>query len=177
MVQADASKPQVTITGVTGFLGAWVAKYYLEENAYRVRGTVRSLNNATKIDPLKKTLGDELFSQLELVEADLLNEESIASAMSGTNFCIHTASPFVLADPEDPQTLIKPAVEGTKAVLNACKSVGVTKCVITSSIAAIRSVRPENWPADNTFDETWFSDTSPENTGISTYNKSKSLAE
>lgn len=90
---------------------------------------------------------------------------------------VHTASPFVLANPEDPQTLIRPAVEGTTAVLRACKTHGVQRLAITSSIAAIRSVRPENWPADNTFDETYWSDTSPENTTISTYNTSKTLAE
>ena len=90
---------------------------------------------------------------------------------------IHTASPFVLENPDDENVLIRPAVEGTTAVLEACKMHGVKKCVITSSIAAIRSVRPENWPADNTFDETYFSDASPENTGISHYNKSKTLAE
>ena len=38
-------------------------------------------------------------------------------------------------------------------------------------------MKPENWPADNTFDETFWSDTTPENTSISTYNKSKTLAE
>ena len=109
----DAAKPLVTITGVTGFLGSQTAKVYLEDGSYRIRGTVRDCNNATKIDPLKKTLGDELFAQLELVNADLLNEESISAAIAGSTYVVHTASPFVLANPEDPQTLIKPAVEGT----------------------------------------------------------------
>ena len=95
-------KPLVTITGVTGFIGAWTAKYYLESGQYRIRGTVRSTGNATKINPLKQTLGDELFGQLELVEADLLNQESIANAISGSKFVVHTASPFILGDPEDP---------------------------------------------------------------------------
>ena len=62
-------------------------------------------------------------------------------------------------------------------MLRACKANNVRRLAITSSIAAIRSVRPENWPADNTFDESFWSDTSPENTTISTYNTSKTLAE
>ena len=51
--------PIVTITGVTGFLGAWVTKFFLDTGNFRVRGTVRSLSNTGKIDPLKKTLGDK----------------------------------------------------------------------------------------------------------------------
>ena len=61
MVEADA-KPLVLITGVTGFLGSMTAKVFLEDGSYRIRGTVRDKNNAVKIDPLKKTLGEELFA-------------------------------------------------------------------------------------------------------------------
>ena len=57
MVEANA-KPLVTITGVTGFLGSTTAKLFLEDGNYRIRGTVRDTNNAAKIDPLKKTLGE-----------------------------------------------------------------------------------------------------------------------
>ena len=55
----------------------------------------------------------------------MLNEESIATALAGSTFVVHTASPFVLANPADPDTLIKPAVEGTTAVMRACKTHGV----------------------------------------------------
>ena len=41
----------------------------------------------------------------------------------------------------------------------------------------MRSVQKKDWPASNTFDESFWSDTSPENTDISTYNTSKTLAE
>lgn len=90
---------------------------------------------------------------------------------------VHTASPFVLANPDDPQTLIRPAVEGTTAVLNASKANNIQRLVITSSIAAIRSVLPANWPSDNTFDETYFSDPAEDNPNCTTYNRSKTLAE
>ena len=72
---------------------------------------------------------------------------------------------------------IKPAVDGTKAVLKACKSTGVRRLVITSSIAAIRSVRPENVPADNTFNESHWTDPADDNPEANTYNRSKTLAE
>ena len=107
----------------------------------------------------------------------MLDESSIAAALAGSTFVVHTASPFVLSNPEDPQTLIRPAVEGTTAVLNACKANGVRRLAITSSIAAIRSVMPADWPADNTFDETFWSDLREDNVGMSTYNRSKTMAE
>lgn len=83
----------------------------------------------------------------------------------------------MLSNPEDPQTLIRPAVEGTTAVLEACKTHSIRRLVITSSIAAVRSVRPENWPADSTFDESFWSDPAEDNPSCSTYNRSKTLAE
>ena len=42
-------KPRVTITGVTGYLGCLVARLFLRDGGYRVRGTVRNLDNDEKI--------------------------------------------------------------------------------------------------------------------------------
>jgi len=39
----------VVITGVSGFVGAWVCKVFLEHGGFKVRGTVRSLSNESKI--------------------------------------------------------------------------------------------------------------------------------
>ena len=55
------------------------------------------------------------------MNADLLNAESIMNAVNGSDFVVHTASPFILTfDSED--ELVKPAVEGTNAILEACKA-------------------------------------------------------
>ena len=58
---------------------------------------------------------------MELVEADLLDANSLLRAISGSSFVIHVASPFVIEEPRDPMVLIRPAVDGTLAVLEACK--------------------------------------------------------
>jgi dihydroflavonol-4-reductase len=50
---------------------------------------------------------------------------------------VHTASPFPIAAPKKEDELIKPALEGTTAVLKACHQNKVKRLVITSSIAAI----------------------------------------
>ena len=85
-----------------------------------MRGTVRSKTNPVKIEPLKEAFGEH-FEKLELVEADLLNEESLFKAIEGSTYVVHTASPFPIAAPKHEDELIKPAVEGTTAVLKACK--------------------------------------------------------
>ena len=69
----EASKPRVTITGISGFIGAQVCLHFLQHGGFTVRGTVRSKANEKKIEPLQKAYG-EYFKQLELVEADLLDE-------------------------------------------------------------------------------------------------------
>jgi len=171
----DAAKPIVTITGVSGFIGSQVCLDFLKSGEYRIRGTVRDKDNEAKIAPLRKAFG-EYFDQLELVNADLLNADSLASAIAGSTYVVHTASPFYF--PKDEEDVIKPAVDGTLAVMNACKASGVKRCVITSSVAAIAGVAKEDLPDVETgfFDETYWSNPDrPE--GLGGYMKSKTLAE
>mmetsp|Transcript_29240 Transcript_29240/g.54199 ORF Transcript_29240/g.54199 Transcript_29240/m.54199 type:complete len:336 (-) Transcript_29240:204-1211(-) len=171
----SSNKPLVTITGVTGFLGSHVALLFLQSSSYRVRGTVRSTLDSSKIDPLRKGLGD-LFSQLELVEANLLEKESILEAVAGSTYVIHTASPFVLGVKNE-DDIVKPAVEGTNAVMEGCKAAGTVKrIVLTSSIAAIFHCDPKDRPADGLFDESCWSDVDRPG-GVDPYVKSKTLAE
>ena len=109
----QGQKPLVTITGITGYLGSQTCLYFLQDGGFRVRGTVRSLASKTKMDPIKKGLGEH-FNQLELVEADLLDSESMKKAIAGSEFVVHTASPYILANiTNEDEQLIKPAVDGT----------------------------------------------------------------
>ncbi len=69
--------------------------------------------------------------------------------------------------------LIRPAVEGTKAVLAACQAAGVKRVSLTSSVAAIRNIPDATRP--ETLDESHWSDTTTNE--ITAYSKSKTLAE
>ena len=115
----ESTKPTVLITGVTGYLGSQVCLAFLKSGNYTVRGTVRDKNNEKKLAPIRKSFGDH-FDQLELVEADLLNEESLINAIAGATYVVHTASPFFTEIPKDENELIKPAVNGTLAVMKGC---------------------------------------------------------
>ena len=129
-----SSKPVVTITGISGFIGMYVVRDFIQDGGFTVRGTVRGKTD-DKIQPLKEALGED-FQHLEIVEADLLDAASIENAIAGSTFVVHTASPFILKVKNDDE-IIKPAVEGTLAVMKACHKHGVKRLVITSSVAAI----------------------------------------
>ena len=108
----------------------------MKNGTFKIRGTVRSTTNEAKIAPLKQAFG-EYFDQLELVEADMLKEETLFKAIEGSTYVVHTASPFPIAKPKHEDVLIKPAVEGTMAVMRAAHKNKVKRVVITSSVAAI----------------------------------------
>ena len=171
----QAQKPLVTITGISGFLGSQTALTFLKDGKYRVRGTVRSTSNAAKIDPIKAAFGD-YFNQMELVEADLLDEASIINACAGATFVIHTASPFHFAQ-QTKEELIKPAVDGTIAVMKGCNQHKVKRVVITSSVAAIAACAEADKPKDGgLIDESYWSNPDREE-GLNAYFESKTLAE
>ena len=58
MVEANDTRPIVTITGITGYIGSQVGLTVLQDGGYRVRGTLRSKGNASKIDPLRESYGE-----------------------------------------------------------------------------------------------------------------------
>lgn len=135
-----------------------------------MRGTVRDTKNEAKLAPLRKGFGEN-FNNLELVDADLLKPESFDAAVAGCTYVVHTASPFVIDIPKDENVLIKPAVEGTLAVLRAAHKHRVKRVVVTSSMAAIQNKTAEN--ALPKYDESSWSDVE----ACDAYSKSKTLAE
>jgi GDP-D-mannose dehydratase len=66
---ADAV-PTVVVTGATGFVASELVKQLLEKG-YTVRGTIRSLQNESKVQHLRR-LDQALPGSLTLHEADLL---------------------------------------------------------------------------------------------------------
>lgn len=127
----------ITVTGATGYIASWIVSDLLHEG-HEVRITVRDKSKTEKyqhlLDIEKNTKGS-----LVVYEADLLKEGSFDEAVKGSEFVMHTASPFIQADNEDAQKLlVDPAVNGTKNVLKAVnKSGSVKRVVLTSSVAAI----------------------------------------
>ena len=178
MTHIEHKNAKVLVTGVTGFVGTHVARQLLE-HGYKVRGTVRNASNEEKNNKLRQQITDGLpdnLPEFELVEADLLKEDDWPAAVAGCQYVCHVASPFPLLVPSDPNVIIKPAVDGTLAVLRAAAANGnVRRVVLTSSLAAIHDVKTQDAKHDQgrVFNEDDWVD--PEK--VEAYSQSKILAE
>ncbi|XP_070545376.1 uncharacterized protein [Ptychodera flava] len=160
----------VLVTGASGFIAAHVTQQLLRAG-YRVRGTVRSLQNEAKVEPLRKLCPDAKH-ELELVEADLLKPDSWKSAVEGCSHVIHVASPFPNAPPKDENSVCKPAVEGTTSVFKACEQAGTVKRVVLTSSFATVSGGLGTTPNYHYTENDW-----PDPDKMLPYEKSKLLAE
>lgn len=128
----------VLVTGGSGFVGSHLVLQLLERD-YQVRATVRSLDHAAKVAPLRD-MADRYPGRLTLAEADLLVPGSFDKAADGCEVVFHVASPFRLPEKiGDGRTeMLEPALEGTRNVLASVdRADSVSRVVFTSTVGAI----------------------------------------
>ena len=161
---------KVLVTGGSGFIALHCIDQLLEKG-FMVRTTIRS---ESRIDEINKAMDKypNLDQNLEFYICDLLEDKGWDVAVDGCDYVLHVASPFILEVPSDEDVLIRPAVDGTLRVLNACSKADVKKVVLTSSVAAVAY----GHDSEKIFDESDWSNTGGES-GITPYAKSKTLAE
>ena len=161
---------KVLVTGGSGFIALHCIDQLLEKD-FMIRTTIRSESRKEEINKAMDKYPN-LDQNLEFHICDLLNDEGWEAAVDGCDYVLHVASPFILEVPSDENVLIKPAVDGTLRVLNACSKAHVKKVVLTSSVAAVAY----GHGVEKTYDESDWSNTG-EDSGITPYAKSKTLAE
>ncbi|MDI1266780.1 MAG: aldehyde reductase [bacterium] len=160
---------QVLVTGIGGFLGGHIARQLLA-SGYRVRGTVRSLVAGDAIRRQLCATASFDADALSFAEADLCSDSGWDAALAGGRYVIHTASPFPAGLPKDAGAMIDTARDGAMRALRAAHHAGVTRVVLTSSIAATNhgSGQPPFAESD------W---TDPDSPRATPYYRSKTLAE
>ncbi|RNA12384.1 NADPH-dependent aldehyde reductase ARI1-like isoform X1 [Brachionus plicatilis] len=126
----------ILVTGASGFIALNVIQQ-LSQLPHRVRATLRNLKDEKKLEIVRKAATGSKHP-IEIVSADLLKADTWNEACKGVDIVLHLASPFPSETPQDPENnLLKPAIEGTKNVLNAAHSAKVSRVVVTSSCAAV----------------------------------------
>ena len=161
----------VLVTGGTGFVGLYCILQLLEQGC-QVKTTLRSLNRKKEVLETLRANGSTALGSLTFVEADLTSDANWDEAVRGCAYVLHVASPIFFTPPKDENEQLKPAVEGTLRVLRAARSAGVQRVVLTSSFGAVGFGRTDGRTATTEAD--W---TDPALKGLSTYEKSKVLAE
>jgi nucleoside-diphosphate-sugar epimerase len=166
----------VLVTGGNGFIASWIIKMLLEEGK-TVHATVRDPNNREKVGHLTD-LAEKNPGTLKLFKANLLEQGSFDEPMKGCELVMHTASPFTITATKKPyDTFVKPALDGTRNVLESVKKTPeVKRVVLTSSCAAIYG---DNADLEKTTDgifteEYWNTSSSVEHNA---YSYSKTVAE
>lgn len=145
---------------------------------YRVRGSVRSKAKAEHLKSLIPQHRQQEQQALELVEADLLDEQAWAKAVIGCDYVMHTASPFPSKAPDHEDELIKPAVQGTLAVLRAIVANPqrtIKRVVLTSSVASIQGGHESH--KTHFTNQDWTNTSTDAPSHVEAYSKSKTLAE
>lgn len=157
---------KVFVTGASGFIAKHILRELLEKG-YEVRASVRS---DKRKDELQDLFPDATF---EFATLDLTKDEGWQDALQGCDVLMHTASPFPLTEPKDPQDLIRPAVDGTRRALRAAKAAGINRVILTSSCAAIYKQAGKS-PKSLSDETNW---TTPDDPSVGAYEASKTLAE
>lgn len=148
----DKDNEVVLITGITGYIATEVAKSTIDAGFKYIRGTVRNKDKAMTTLVKLFRFAEEQGAVIDLFVADMLKPETVSKAVSepmelpdgvkkNITLVLHVASPFPAGHPKKASDILSPAIEGTKAVLEAVDATdGVVKqVVVTSSIYACSS--------------------------------------
>jgi UDP-glucose 4-epimerase len=117
------------ITGISGFIGSSIARGLLAEGA-----TVCGIDNMSSG---KAANLDEIRTQIDFREADILDQAAIEDACKGVDYVFHEAAiPSVPMSVADPVGTNGPNLTGTLMVLEAARKAGVKRVIFAASSAA-----------------------------------------
>ena len=127
----------ILVTGASGFIGSHTVIELLN-HGYEVRGTLRNLDRAESLRAMFAKHTNNIAA-LEFVQASLTDADCWLAAIEDCSGVFHIASPVPVEQPDNADEIIVPAREGTLNVLQAAKSAGIKRVVLTSSVAAVSS--------------------------------------
>ena len=123
------------VTGATGLLGTHLLMELLSRGE-RVRALVRPSANRQPVEDVFRFCNNTHFTDIEWVEGDVLDIDSLEEAMQGCSHVFHCAA-IVSYHPAERAEMYRVNTEGTANVINMALHLGNIKVGFVSSIAAI----------------------------------------
>ncbi|OAV86218.1 hypothetical protein PTTG_02747 [Puccinia triticina 1-1 BBBD Race 1] len=128
----NSPQPQkVLITGISGFVGAHVAKTFLD-NGWEVIGTVRSAEKGESLLDLPGFSSFAKDGKIKFAVVEDISKADFNPILCGVDALAHTASPFHF-DGKKFSDYAGPAIEGTLNVLKAAQGFPRIKAVVVTS--------------------------------------------
>lgn len=122
----------VLVTGGSGYIAGFVIRQ-LAQAGWQINTTIRNLAREREVRGWLGVPDD----QLTFFAADLMSDSGWAQAVAGCSHVVHVASPLPTGAVRHEDDLIVPARDGALRAVKAAKAAGVTRFVMTSSVAAI----------------------------------------
>jgi len=128
----------VLVTGGTGLIGSHLL-FKLTQQGENVRATYRAGSDLEQVKVVFSYYSDDsenLFNQIEWVEADLNDIPKLTVAFENVRYVYHCAA-LISFDPSDYKLLRKTNIKGTANIVNLCSAFSVKKLCYVSSIATL----------------------------------------
>lgn len=129
---------EVLVTGATGFIGSFVAEYFLS-NGFKVRCTIRKTSNLRWVEN----------KNYHLVETDFESPENLRKAVEGVDYIVHVAGTIAA---KDYNGYLKGNRDATFNLLKAAEmyNPNIKKFVFCSSQTAVGPAKSLSEPVDET---------------------------
>ncbi|KAF9501741.1 NAD(P)-binding protein [Pleurotus eryngii] len=131
---------RILVTGASGYLGSHIVQA-LVNSGYNVRATARPAKVADLQAAYDTTYNTNGSNKAQVVATSDLVHGVFPEIFEGIDALIHVASP--LPGKEEPEALIDVAVEATQNILRQAEKAGITRIVVTSSIASVWKASPD----------------------------------
>ncbi|KDQ27592.1 hypothetical protein PLEOSDRAFT_51149 [Pleurotus ostreatus PC15] len=141
---------RVLVTGASGYLGSHIVQALIN-SGYNVRATARPAKVADLQVAYDAEYNTNNSDKAQVVATSDLVHGAFPEIFEGIDALIHVASP--LPGREEPAALIDVAVEATQNILRQAEKAGITRIVVTSSIASTRKASPD--PGALVLDTDW----------------------
>ena len=159
---------KVFVSGGSGYIALHCIAALIKKG-FKVKTSIRSLERKKEvIDSISKVINCN--NKIEICELDLLKDDGWDDALKDCEYALHTASPVSLLLSNNPDDLIKPAVDGLERCLKSAVKNNIKRFVMTSSFSAIGAGSKRKELDDNHW-------TDLKNPNISPYDISKTKAE